>query len=161
VRALVALALSALLVAPDALDAQSAPAPSCGALPADTARLGPKPVYPECGVDRPAEVRRKPRLSAEFPSGTRCLSAEMEFVVDERGRPITSSAVLLNATTPAFGTLALRNLARWDFKPATRGGAPVRQLVVARITSEDDRAPFVIPEPGRPRVMAPPQPACR
>jgi hypothetical protein len=140
---------------------ESLPTQGCAPVVADSARFGSAPVFAECEVERPATLRRSPKPRAPFPSGVRCLIAELEFVVDERGAPIASTAALLNATTPDFGAAALRSLGRWDYVPAQQKGVPVRQLVVGRIAFKDARLPFVILEPGERPPPRTPEPLCQ
>ncbi len=155
-------ALSIALVFPFVpLGAQEPSTGACMSVAPDSVRFGNAPVFAACEVDRPAKLRRAAKPRATFPRDVRCLVATLEFVVDERGAPVVSTAVLLKRTTVAFGNTALRGLAEWRFDPAMRNQEPVRQLVVERLTVEDDRLPFVVLEPGASRPPPMPRPVCR
>jgi len=96
-------------------------------------------VYTACDVDRPATPEpirgpsaedRAEAVSSVPARGTsgQCRSAIVEFVVDEEGRAITESARVVRATDAAYGESVIRSLTELRFKPATKGGLPVRQV---------------------------------
>jgi hypothetical protein len=154
--------LLGLLLPWGALAAQAVPpADVCAPIAPDSARFGPTPVFAPCAVDVPARLRRTARpVGAYFPDGVRCLIAELEFLVDERGTPVVRSARVLSTSTPAFADAVLRSLERWRYDAAQRQGVPVRQLVRGRIAHEDERLPFVVLQPGEHPPARPAQPRC-
>ncbi|MCE9602974.1 MAG: energy transducer TonB [Gemmatimonadetes bacterium] len=158
------LLLLAALSAPTlSLPAQSSgAATSCSPLAPDTARFGGAPVYAACEIQTPAKLKRNSKPRVEFPNGVRCLIAELEFVVDETGAPVPATAIVLMATTPAFGDAVRQRLGQWRYAPATRDGVPVRQLVVGRLAMQDEsRVPFVVGRPGEPAPSRAPAAPCQ
>ncbi len=157
---LLLLLLSLPLVSLHAQD-PSAPA-ACDPIASDSARFGTTPVFATCEVDRAARLQRSPQVSgATFPEGVVCMIAEFEFVVDERGSPIVTSAKLLFASTPEFGAAVRNGLSRWRYAPAQRQGTPVRQLVVGRLAQQElreRRVPFTVVTSGLPPGATPPPP---
>lgn len=147
------------------LQAQAPSSPAaCEPIASDSARFGTTPVFAACEVDRAARLQRSPQVSgAIFPEGVVCMIAEFEFVVDERGSPIVTSAKLLFASTPEFGAAVRNGLSRWRYAPAQRQGTPVRQLVVGRHTQQElreseRRVPFTVVTSGLPPGATPPPP---
>ena len=153
--------LVALLLPLASAPAQSTVAPGdCAPIAIDTARFGSAPVYAACQVQSPAKLKRASEPSVKFPDGVQCLVAELEFVVDEMGAPVRTTAVILNATTLPYAAAVLDRLSEWRYAPAERNGAPVRQLVVGRLAMKDGgrRVPFVARRPGEPAPSLPPEP---
>lgn len=142
--------------------AQSAVAAGdCAPVAIDSARFGTAPVYAACEVQSPAKLKRKSEPKVEFSEGLRCLIAELEFVVDETGTPVTATALVLNATTSSYGLAVLQQLSQWRYAPAERAGVPVRQLVIGRLVMKDARrVPIVVRMPGEPTPNPAPQPPC-
>ena len=92
-------------------------------------------VYNPDDVDVPAVVvsgdgvpQFPPLLRASRISG----SVTAEFVVDTNGRVDTTTIGFATATHPAFAEAVRTALVRAAFRPAQRGGRPVRQLVRQR-----------------------------
>ena len=146
------------------------PTAACDPIASDSARFGPAPVYAACEVDRAARLRGRPQASGvTFPVGVTCLSAEFEFVVDERGAPVVESAKLLFASTPEYAEAVKKMLARVRYAPAQRQRTPVRQLVAERFSQQEvdlseRRVPFTVVTvtPGaNPPAPAPPRPQAR
>lgn len=152
--------IAALFVSVPLQGQTSADSTPCVAQLADSGRFGTVPVFNACGVDRPAKLRRTPRLRLNFRTDLSCLVAEMEFAIDEQGVPIAATAVVLTASTTDYGALALASLPNWQYTPAMQGGHPVRQVVVGRIATENalPGSGFRVGERAGPRG---PQPVCR
>lgn len=158
--------LVALLLPLAAPQAQSsATSQECAPVVADTARFGSAPVFAPCEVQTPAKLKRAIKPMVEFPNRVSCLIAELEFVVDETGAPIRATAVVLNATTAAYGEAVLTRVGQWRYAPAMRDGRPVRTLVVGRLAMQDEsRVAFVVGRPGEPapsRAPAATRTACQ
>lgn len=144
-----------------ALQAQEPSSPAgCDPIASDSARFGTTPVFAACEVDRAARFQRSSRVSSTlFPDGVYCMIAELEFVVDERGTPIATTAKLLFASTPEFGAAVRNSLSRWRYAPAQRQGTAVRQLVIGRLAQSEmgvteRKVPFTVVTvtgPGEPR----------
>jgi hypothetical protein len=140
------------------------PTAACDPIASDSARFGPAPVFAACEVDRAARLRGRPQASGvTFPVGVTCLSAEYEFVVDERGAPVVESAKLLFASTPEYGAAVRTMLARVRYAPAQRQRTPVRQLVAERFSQQEvdlseRRVPFTVVTvtPGAGQAALPP-----
>lgn len=139
---------------------EPSPSAACEPIASDSARFGSKPVFAACEVDRAARFQRSSRVSSTlFPDGVYCMIAEFEFVVDERGSPIATTARLLFASTPEFGAAVRNSLSRWRYASAQRQGTAVRQLVVGRLAQSEmrvteRRVPFTVVTvtgPGEPR----------
>jgi hypothetical protein len=126
------------------------------------ARVGP--VYRDCAVHTQAKPLATP-LNYTPPAGLRpqrgvtCYTAEVQFVVGVDGRPEEGSARLVRSTESALGQSLMQSLPDWRYSPATRDGAPVRQIVresrgvavAVMVTSTSQGAP--------PRPTVPP--SCR
>ena len=139
---------------------------ACSVAAVDTARYGGGTFYRDCEVDHPAKLKRAPRPRFVFPQGLqelRCAIVELEFGVDEEGRPIEATALVVNTNAPEFAQLTLRGLSDWRYEPATKGGVAVRQAVVTRVARRNDnvRVPFVVPQPDERRPRPAPEPPCR
>lgn len=111
------------------LAAQSAADSACVPLAADPARFGDSPVYRDCQVTQAAKLKRTGVLNYPPPSGPTCVDAEVEFVVDVKGKPIESTFRVLATSTPDFAALLRREVHGWKFDPAKIDGKPVQQLV--------------------------------
>ena len=127
----------------------------------DTARYGAGSLYRDCDVDRPAKLKRSTRPVFNSTEGVRCAIVELEFAVDEEGRAIEATAVILSANVPEFGERTLRSLADWRYEPARKGGVAVRQVVRERVARKNERAAFVVTQPGERRPAATPEPPCK
>jgi len=121
----VALALAACTISPS----RTGSARPCVLAAADTARWGAQAVYPECAVDQPARLMNPDEPVAYQPPYLSCITVRLRFVVDALGRPDTTSAYIVSASTPAFGTAVLASLPHWRFAPALRRGKPVRAVL--------------------------------
>lgn len=104
---------------------------------ADSARLAPYAPFLAEPVYLPSEVDRAARLLSPIPTAGLavlvvggCSEAEVEFIVDSAGRPVTTAPVrVVRATTAAFGDAVRRGIADRRYRPAERGGRKVAQLV--------------------------------
>jgi hypothetical protein len=93
------------------------------------------PVYRDCDVDKPAQLRREGRIDFIPPAGvTRtgpwwCEQAEMTVLVDSTGRPEPATARVTATTSPEFAAALIGSLASARFRPAELDGRRVRQVV--------------------------------
>ena len=76
-------------------------------------------------VQQPFQVSYPPALFAQGISGT----AIAEFVVDVTGKIAPETFGIFFATHPLFAEAVTQSLADARFRPATKGGKPVRQFV--------------------------------
>ena len=95
------------------------------------------PVYRDCDVDRPAQLRGSPPLPVWTPRGAdlvdgRCLKAEFQFVVDTLGAPDLSTLQAITASHAGYAEAVRATLAGLRHEPARLEGRPVRQIVVYR-----------------------------
>lgn len=120
----------------------------CSVEVVDTARFGAG-VYRDCDVDRPANLRKSPRAAFEFPRDLACATVDLEFVVDESGHPVSEHARVVATSYRDFARATLKVLPRWEYEPAMKDGAAVRQVVTAHVARMPERRAFVIrPAPG-------------
>jgi hypothetical protein len=103
---------------------------------ADSAYLKGGPVYRDCAVDQPAKALRSDVMPNFTPSSlptrvnnTKCFTAELEFVVDERGIPDAETARIVSTSDPGFAKAWLDVVPNLRFQPAVKDGSPVRQIV--------------------------------
>lgn len=98
---------------------------------------------------------------ARFPSGTpssqrRYTDVGVRFVVDTSGVVEARSVTLLPGAPPVLDRAARELVARWRFRPAIRGGAPVRQVITTAITYDPARPDLPERQPRVPtRYQAP------
>jgi hypothetical protein len=125
-------AASALLQA--CAHASSAAAP-CALEPGDSVYSKSAAVYRPCAVERKAQSTSTdihPDLSAmpaQTGRGSRCYSADIEFVVDPRGVPEAATARVVRTNNQDFADAWLKVLPRLRYDPAMLKGEPVRQIV--------------------------------
>lgn len=161
------LTLSALLL-PHSLRAQTTTA-SCAEVAADDdARFGAQPVYRECAVSKPVKTRKVVEPKFENSVGLTCVSATLEFVVDEQGKANQSSARVLATNSDAFSKILIASLEKWRFDPAELDKQKVAQLVVVdhsqRAQDAQGRTAYTVsplgssPRPMRPMVSGKSQP---
>ncbi len=157
-----ALYLGAMTIGTAGEAGAQSPAIPCSVTAIDSAIYGAIPTYRDCDVDQPARLIASPRPAVSFQPDPLCVYAELEFAVDEEGRPITASARAKKGNSRGFTRLTLSTLSDWRYMPATKGGVPVRQVVKARIARENDKLLTVtLMRPGD-RVPPPgPQPPCK
>lgn len=112
--------LAAAAATPPAATPRPSPAPS-------TARDG-HAVYSvdDLDVTPPDEIERvlPPWAPKDQAIARLEFHGTLEIIVDEHGRVV--SAAMRKPTLPAYDTVLLTAAKRWRFKPATKGGAPVR-----------------------------------
>ena len=107
----------------------------CDLVPADSQYLMGGPVYRECAVDQRARTRGRAVYPETFEPrmpmgpGTKCYTADLEFVVDTTGTPELATAQVVRTNHPEYADAVLATLSRWRYRPARRGGVPVRQIV--------------------------------
>jgi hypothetical protein len=138
--------------------ASSGAAPSAAAAPAPTGESGAAcspatvdsafsklgTVYRNCDVDRPAKALDspvRPRLTGI--TLRRCMSADIEFVVDSNGHPIPDPVKVVRTTSPDFAALVRSTVAQQRYLPAVKDGKHVQQLVLMKeqvITSDEASA---------------------
>ncbi|MDB4913376.1 MAG: hypothetical protein JWM95_1020 [Gemmatimonadetes bacterium] len=87
-------------------------------------------VYRDCAVDTKAKLTSNDIHPDYRPTQTGCISADVEYVVDEKGMVETKSAHVVRTTKDTFGEAVLSMLPRLRYEPAMRDGVPVRQIVV-------------------------------
>jgi hypothetical protein len=103
-------------------------------LPRGLSIAGP-PVYRDCDVDKPAQVRSEGAIDFAPPAGTArsgdwwCEKAEVTMLVDSTGKPELASVRVTATTTPEFAAALIGSLASTRFRPAELEGRKVRQLV--------------------------------
>lgn len=95
----------------------------------DSVFLAGGPVYRDCAVDRKAEAIVDVHPDFRPDPMERCYSAEIEFVVNENGRPLAETARLVHTTDRRFADAVAATIPRMKFRPAQLGGSPVRQIV--------------------------------
>lgn len=96
----------------------------------DVALLARGPVYHACEVDRPAKLIGRPGpldfRPADFAS---CRSATIEFVVDERGVPVSALSRVVRTNDHQLADALLSSVASHRYEPALKDGIPVKQVV--------------------------------
>lgn len=107
---------------------------ACGLESSDSLFAAGGPVYRECAVDAKAQpITPNSRFDFQPPrGGPDCYSAEVEFVVSATGYPEMRTARVVRATERSFGDALLAAVGSWRYRPATKDGQPVRQIVVER-----------------------------
>lgn len=127
--------------------AQTAPRP-CTVDAVDTTFTRTGPAYRDCDVDQPARLRRDSRPTYVFPLDSRCVTAELVFVVDTTGIPDSATAVIVETDAPDYAQLLAGSLPAWRYRAAQLNGVAVRQVVRERrilaVGRADGRVPFVI-----------------
>lgn len=133
----------------------------CALIPSDTVYLKAGPVYRECAVEQRAAVMDRSaypdfNLSSPPPGGQACYTAEIEFVVDERGIPEMETATVLRTNDRDYAQAAVRAVARWRYRPALLHRSPVRQIVKVK----ENVAVAVVAVPAGEPLRAPRAPLC-
>ncbi|HVB32197.1 MAG TPA: hypothetical protein VNE60_11770 [Gemmatimonadaceae bacterium] len=103
---------------------------ACTPVSVDSAFAALAPVYRDCDVDRPATVAStgaRPDLRPQLTQ--QCMSAELEFVVDERGRPLPDPVHIVRTNSREFAQALIDVLPSWRYTPAEKNGEAVRQVV--------------------------------
>ena len=95
----------------------------------DSVFLAGGPVYRDCAVDRKVEAIGTVHPEFRPDPATRCYSAEIEFVVNQKGLPEEETARIIHATDRQFAEAVYQTIPRLHFHPAQLDGAPVRQIV--------------------------------
>jgi len=135
---------------------------SCGLRLRDSTFAAVGPVYRDCAVDRAAKLLTTDIRPDFRPTAARtaCYSVDVEFVVDEAGRPEGGTARVIRTSEQAYADAVLATLNRWKYEPAVKQGAAVRQIVAEHRAM----ASQVVVAPaggGRPsRSTTPPPPKC-
>ncbi|MGQ0703655.1 MAG: hypothetical protein ACT4PM_11040 [Gemmatimonadales bacterium] len=109
----------------------------CTGEPADSALLADGPVYRDCEVSRPAELRTsdfpidfKPPPAATGGVPGACYKAGFQFVVDTVGRPELPTLRPLAGNDRALEEALRPGLSQLRYEPARLGGLRVRQIVI-------------------------------
>lgn len=105
---------------------------ACSVTRVDSAFLALGTVYRDCDVDRPAirtSMGGHPDFTAVQPLA--CMSVDLEFIVDEDGKPIPAPLHVLRATSEDFAEAIVATVPGWHYAPAMKDGHPVRQVVHA------------------------------
>lgn len=128
---------------------------SCGPLPEDR-WLNGQPVYPECGVTRPARLVGTAPRTGYSPSGSQaCHRAVLEVVVDTTGELVESTVRQIEATDPALAQALRATLPARRYQPAERDGRKVPQVM--RVQEAIATRTVVVPAgSGPPRSARPP-----
>jgi hypothetical protein len=128
----------------------------------DSVHLAGGPVFKAHAVDDSARVTNFRSVEIGYtparaggPAGPRCHKAEVDFVVDIRGRPESGSERVVDATDPGIGEALLKAVPQYRFTPALKDGAPVRQIV--RMVHAISTA-FVVVRAGPGGTLSPPPP---
>lgn len=114
-------------------------------------------VYRACAVDREARAVGR-RLETDFrPTGTSplCYRAIVEFVVDEKGQTVPSTARVVRSSDSRYARAVIEAVPRWRFTPASRDGTPVAQVVQI-----DQWIQAMIRASGQPSPPPPSRPSC-
>ena len=95
------------------------------------------PVYRDCDVDRPANLRGTAPQPAFTPATAeardgRCFRAEFQFVVDTLGVPDLATLQAVSANHTGYAEAVRSTLTGLRYEPARLDGRPVRQIVVYR-----------------------------
>ena len=135
---LLCLASIAAVIAGCASASRANRAASCVLAPEDSVFLAGGTVYRDCAVDQRAQaVDRTPHPDFRGDASSMrdaCYSAVVEFVVDEAGIPEMENARVVRTNSPQFAEATVAAIARWHYKPASRDGVPVRQIVTEKLT---------------------------
>jgi len=102
---------------------------SCPLRAQDSVYLAAGPVYRDCAVDRQAHVVRQPRTDFQPTPGQLCYEADFEFVVDANGKPEPGTSRLVRTNSREYSDAVAGIVPRLEFRPATRDGSAVRQIV--------------------------------
>lgn len=90
-------------------------------------------VYTAEDVDRPAALDSTGKFDVQYPPALFAAgeggSVLSEFVVDGSGRVESETIGIVSSTNPQLSEAVRRAVARATFRPALRGGYPVRQIV--------------------------------
>ena len=111
-----------------------ASAAGCALRPQDSTFAGGGSVYRDCQVKTKALLLTKD-IHPDFrppTSGTKsggCYSAELEYVVNEKGEVETKTARIVKTNNQAFAEAVISILPQWKFEPAKLNDVPVRQIV--------------------------------
>jgi len=125
----------------------------------DTLIYGAGQYYRDCDVDQAAKQKKTPSPSFSFNQDPVCVIAELEFGVDENGRPVDSTARVLSTNSKKFSEASLRGLRYWQYAPAMKGGIAVRQVVRARVAKQSDKLIFTRTE--EPAILRPAREPCK
>jgi len=110
----------------------------CAPAERDSVFAAAGPVYRDCAVDVHAKNLTRPRLDYRPTSPPRngaCYSAEIEFVVNAKGVPETSTARVVHTNDQGLADATIASLsAGWKYEPARLGDVAVRQIVTEKNT---------------------------
>ena len=133
---------------------------ACALTKTDSVFLQRGAVYRGCGVDqriqpldRSARPDFRPDVSLSFRDA--CYSAEIEFVVDQNGKPETEDARVIHSNSPAFATAAVQALEKWRYRPALLNGVAVRQITTEKFGMSAVVVAVPAGQTPRPPVRAP------
>jgi hypothetical protein len=133
----------------------------CSVTAVDTLHYGSAQVYRDCDVDQPATKKRGLSPSYMFSGDSSCVTADVEFLVDESGQPVIETARVIAASSARFGEASIRGLKNWRYDPARKDGVPVRQVVRERVAKQNDRLEMKRLEPGERMPVARNPAACK
>ncbi len=127
-----------------------------GCVPAqlDSTYAALAPVYRNCDVDVQARAMNTDVRPESHPGADlSCMSAVVQFVVDENGRTVPQTAKVVSTNSHGFAQAVLDALPAWHYRPATKGGQPVREVVQLKkmVLTKD----VMIPVTGAPRQPSP------
>ena len=105
-------------------------------------------VYRSCEVDRVARWDT-PDVRPDYVPSQACETAVLRFVVDTGGSPEPGTVRLVRGNSPQLAQALIATMARWRYRPALRGGVPVRQVVEQGMAVTMTRQTTTIPRPPR------------
>ncbi len=110
----------------------------CSPRAADSVYAGATPAYRECAVKTKAQMLQTGVRPDFAPSsgGKSCYSAEIEFVVDEKGFVETRTARVVRTNDHEFAASMINALPQRRFEPAKLNGVPVRQITSSKQTAQ-------------------------
>ncbi len=136
-----AILLSLMLVATSvhAQPESTTPKLRCSVSAIDSRIYGSGEIHRDCDVDQPAKLIDAPRPAVKLQQDPICVFTELEFAVDEEGRPIAATARSKRGNSRKFTELTLKSLPDWRYSPAIKNGIAVRQVVKARVARENEK----------------------
>ena len=138
---------------------------ACGLRPQDSTFAVLGPVFRDCQVKTKAvlltkDIRPDFRPPTTNSKSGSCYSAELEYVVNEKGEVETKTARVVRTTDPALADAVISILPQWKFEPAKLNGVAVRQIVSDKYSMQTQVVTVVVPAgSGPPPSSARPRPS--
>jgi hypothetical protein len=103
----------------------------CGLRSTDSTFAMRAPVYRDCAVDKKVNLLTTSVHPDYRPPSTRngCYTAELEFVVDTLGHPVTETAHVVRTNEQGLGEALMTIVPQLKYQAATKNGVHVRQIV--------------------------------